>query len=324
MLSIISPVFNEASHIAEFIDRCLSAAQACPVSSFELILVNDGSNDRSGEIIVGKIRKYPGLVKLVELSRNFGQQSAFHAGLSFASGDIVVTLDSDLQDPPELIPNLVEKMKEGFDLVYAKRVNRKGGRWKASGHTGLKSIGAFLFHQLMSQMKGNPIPRDVGEYRAMGRELVNHLLEFPEYMIFLPGLVAYIGFNVGFVEYVRTPRDDRAGVTLPRLTARALDALTTFSIMPINLISIAGLATWVFPAILLGWILTDLMRGRIPSSIVVVLLTAATAWCLMLSMLAIMAHYVGRIFLEVKQRPRYFVRRVFDKPDSQGPGPTSG
>lgn len=317
MLSIVAPVFNEEQHIAEFIDRCLSAAQACPVSSFELILVDDGSRDHSREIIIGKIRENPGLVKLIELSRNFGQQPAFHAGLSFACGDMVVTVDSDLQDPPELIPKLIEKMREGFDLVYAKRVNHRGGTWGASGHAGLKSVGAYCFHRLVSRIKNTSIPSDVGEYRAMSRKVVDHLLEFCEYMIFMPGLIAHISCNAGFVEYVRNRRGDRTRTTMRHLVVRALDGLTTFSVIPIHLVLVIGFTAWLLPAVALGWMVFDLISGRTPALTSVVLFAALIAWCLTLSMLAVVAHYVGRIFLEVKRRPKYFVKRVIEKPDGE-------
>jgi glycosyltransferase involved in cell wall biosynthesis len=312
-LSIVAPVFNEESHVAEFVDRCLSAGRACQVSSFELILVNDGSRDRSGEIIEEKIQENPGVVRLVELSRNFGQQPAFHAGLSVASGSMVVTLDSDLQDPPELIPSLVQKLREGFDLVYARRVSPNDGSFGASGHMGLRSVGAFLYHRLMSRVKTNPLPRDVGEYRIMTRELVNNLLEFSECLIFLPGLVAYLGFSVGFVEYVRCRRRDRPRTSLVHLTTRVMDALTTFSIMPINLIVFIGLAAWMLPLALTGWILVNLLLGKLPTVVSMALLASLIAWCLTLSVLVIVAHYVGRIFLETKRRPRYFIKRSRDK-----------
>lgn len=313
MLSIVAPVFNEEAHIAEFIDRCLVAAKACQVARVELILVNDGSWDRSGPIIEEAIRKNPGMVRLVELSRNFGQQPAFHAGLSVASGSMVVTLDSDLQDPPELIPDLVRKLNEGFDLVYARRVNAGGGSYGASGHTGLRSIGAFLFHRLMGRTKTNLLPSDVGEYRIMRRELVDNLLGFSERLVFLPGLVAYLGFNVGFVEYVRSQRRDRPRVSLVKLGTRAMDALTTFSIMPINLIMFVGIGVWGLPLALTGWILANLFLGRPPTAVSLGLLLLLIAWCVTLSAVVIVAHYVGRIFLEIKQRPRYFIKRITDK-----------
>jgi dolichol-phosphate mannosyltransferase len=311
-LSVVAPVFNEESHIAEFIERCLSAARACDLPGFELILVNDGSVDRSAAIIEEKIRENPGRVKLVELSRNFGQQPAFHAGLSVSSGQMVVTLDSDLQDPPELIPTLVRKLNDGFDLVYARRVSRAGGRFGASGHSGVRSVGAFLFHWMISRMKGNPLPRDVGEYRIMTRAVVNNLLEFSEGLILLPGLVAYLGFNAGSVEYVRSHRHDRSRTSLAHLTARAVDTLTTFSIAPINLVVTLGMAAWMLPMAVTVWILVGLATHVSPSAVSLALLAILVAWCLTLTMLLVIAHYVGRIFIETKRRPKYFIKRISD------------
>lgn len=291
------------------------AARVSGVSDFELILVNDGSRDRSSEVILEKVSQYPGLIKLVELSRNFGQQAAYHAGLSFAQGDLVVTLDSDLQDPPELIPKLVEKMGGGFDIVYARRVPARGGSWGASGHTGLKSLGAFLFHLLMSRRKSAPIPRNVGEYRCMRREIVEHLMQFSEYMIFLPGLVANLGFTVGAVDYLRQRRENRIQASVWTLTMRALDALTTFSVLPLNFILGVTCAAWLFPLAAVVWIAVDIVRlGEGPSLVALAWLAALTAWCVTLTTLGLIAHYLGRMFLEIKARPRYFIKRTVGIP----------
>ena len=277
--------------------------------------MNDASRDRSGEIILEKVGQYPGLIKVVEFSRNFGQQAAYHAGLSFARGDFVVTLDSDLQDPPELIPKLVEKMGGGFDIVYARRVPAGGGSWGASGHTGLKSLGAFLFHLLMSRRKTAPIPRNVGEYRCMRREIVERLMEFSEFMIFMPGLVANLGFSVSTVDYVRQRRENRMQASVWTLTMRALDALTTFSALPLNIILGVTCAAWLFPLAAVLWIAVDVVRmGQRPSLVALAWLAALTAWCLTLTTLGVIAHYLGRMFLEIKARPRYFIKRTVGIP----------
>jgi len=314
-LSIVAPVYNEERHIAAFVDRCIAAVSPGPLADFEIVIVNDGSRDATAQIVRQKIRDHPGTIKLVELSRNFGQQSAFHAGLSLASGDIVVTLDSDLQDPPEVIPKLVDKLLQGFDVVYARRVGVRGGHWGASGHTGLKALGAYLFHQLMSTRRRDRLPRDVGEFRCMRREFVNHLLSFSEYTIFLPGLAAYLGFDPGFVEYRREQRADRARTSTRSLTARALDATTSFSIMPINLILILGVVAWSLPLIVAVWIGIQFAAfGRPPSALLLVAFFGLVAWCCTLSILSVIAHYVGRTFLESKHRLRYVVKSVVEKP----------
>lgn len=313
-VSIIAPVFNEEGRLGAFLDRCLAAAEACPASSVEVIIVDDGSRDRSRDLVIATSRKHPGIIRLIELSRNFGQQAAFHAGLSLARGDLIVTLDSDLQDPPELIPRLVEKALEGFDIVYGRRVSQSGGRWGASGHTGVKALGAFVFHRLMSRLKSHSIPPDVGEYRCMSRRVVDHVLEFSESMVFLPGLVSYTGFNVAFVDYARRRRDNRAPTSMRRLAMRALDALTTFSIAPVVLVLMLAAAAWIVPIVVLTWVASALLTSQ-PPAVPLMWLAASLAWCVTVSMLAIIAHYVGRIFIEVKRRPRYFVRRVVEKPE---------
>jgi polyisoprenyl-phosphate glycosyltransferase len=277
--------------------------------------VNDGSGDRSVEVILEKVRQHPGSIKLVDLSRNFGQQAAYHAGLSLAQGDLIVTLDSDLQDPPELIPKLVQKMTGGFDIVYGRRVPPGGGSWGASGHSGTKSLGAYLFHLIMSQRKHAPIPRNVGEFRCMRREIVQHLMQFPEYMIFLPGLVANLGFTVDAVDYIRQRRESRVQASVWSLSMRALDALTTFSVLPLNFIFGLTCVTWVFPAVAVIWIGANSLRtGGLPSLTALAWLAALVGWCVTMTTLGVIAHYLGRMFLEIKARPRYFIKRTVGFP----------
>jgi glycosyltransferase involved in cell wall biosynthesis len=325
VLSIVAPVYNEEALVEEFIERVLAAARVTDVSEFELILVNDGSRDRTGDLIVEKMAEYPNIIRLVEFSRNFGQQAAFYAGLSFAQGDFVVTLDSDLQDPPEVIPKLVQKMREGFDIVYAKRVPVDGGNYGASGHTGLKSLGAYLFHLLMSRRRIAPIPRDVGEYRCMRRDMVQHLMDFSEYMIFLPGLVASLGFVVGTVDYVRQRRANRPQASVWTLAMRAFDALTTFSVLPLNFILGATLAAWLLPFAVALWMTVDIVAfGKGPSTFALTALAALTMWCVTLTAIGIMAHYLGRMFLEIKSRPRYFIKRTVGVIEAARKWTTSG
>jgi polyisoprenyl-phosphate glycosyltransferase len=325
VLSIVAPVYNEETLVEEFIERVLAAARLSDVSEYELILVNDGSRDRSAELILKKVAEYPDTVRLVEFSRNFGQQAAFYAGLSFAQGDFVVTLDSDLQDPPEVIPKLVEKMRDGFDIVYAKRVPIGGGNFGASGHTGLKSVGAYLFHLLMSRRRIAPIPRDVGEYRCMRRDMVQHLMNFSEYMIFLPGLVASLGFSVATVDYVRQRRANQPQASVWALALRGFDALTTFSVLPLNFILGATVAAWLLPVAVALWMTVDAVAlGKAPSTIALATLAALTAWCITLTAIGVMAHYLGRMFLEIKSRPRYFIKRTVGVIEAARKWTTSG
>ncbi len=277
--------------------------------------MNDGSHDRSVEVILEKVRQHPGLIKLVDLSRNFGQQAAYHAGLSLAQGNLVVTLDADLQDPPELISDLVEKMTGGFDIVYGRRVPPGGHSWGASGHTGTKSLGAYLFHLIMSRRKHSPIPRNVGEYRCMRREIVQHLVEFPEYMIFLPGLVANLGFSTGAVDYVRQHRESQQQASVWSLSVPALDALTTFSVLPLSFIFALTCAAWVIPAVAGVWIgVNSLRTGGWPSLTALAWLAALVVWCVTMTTLGVIAHYLGRMFLEIKARPRYLIKRTVGFP----------
>ena len=315
MISVVVPVFEEEEALRE-LHRRVSAA--LPVEEeHELVFVDDGSRDGSWAVMCELAAVDPSL-RLVRLSRNFGHQAAITAGLDAARGDAVVVLDADLQDPPEVIPQLVARWRDGFDVVYAVRAERAG-----EGRVRLLSI--RLFYKLLRRIAGNEIPENVGDFRLMSRRVVDVLASMPERARFLRGMTSWIGFRQTGVEYSRDPRFAGTSKYPPRKLLRlALDGITSFSTVPIRLVAWLGFALVVFCVIVLGWAMYErLFTSTVPqgwtSLLVVVLLLGGVQ----LLSLGIIGQYVARIFEEAKQRPLYLVSErveglpgVFEAPEN--------
>jgi dolichol-phosphate mannosyltransferase len=304
LLSVVVPVFNEAETVKE-LHRRLSAA-ARRVGRHELVFVDDGSTDGSWEELVAVAASDPA-VRLVRLSRNFGHQIALTAALEAARGDMVVSLDADLQDPPELIPTLVERYREGCEVVLAVRTRRPG-------ETRFKLATASLFYRGINRMSAVAIPPQAGDFRLLSRRALDALLAMPERARFLRGMTSWIGFRQCSVEYEREARF--AGETkypLRRMVRFAGDAVTSFSTAPIRAVVALGFATVALCAVALAWTLylrlfTDETVQGWTSVIVVVLFLGGVQ----LLSLGIIGQYVGRIFDEVKGRPLYVVAEVVE------------
>ncbi|MEW5877061.1 MAG: glycosyltransferase family 2 protein [Acidobacteriota bacterium] len=298
-LSVVVPVFNEEENLPELYRR-LTAVLGTAASSWEILFVDDGSRDRSWEIIRGLAENDP-RVRGLRFSRNFGHQMAFAAGLDHARGQAVVIMDADLQDPPELIPQLLAKHREGYEVVYAVRTARHG-------ETFFKRLTAKLFYRLLARITSVHIPLDTGDFRLMGRRAVEAFRRLPERHRFTRGLVAWLGFPQTGVPYERAPR--HAGTTkypLRKMLRLALDAITSFSHVPLQL------ATW------LGFIVSGFAFFYI--LVVIALKFAGISWPgytsimaailflggVQLVMVGLLGEYVGRIYDEVKHRPLYLV-----------------
>ncbi|KDA53733.1 MAG: glycosyltransferase family 2 protein [Acidobacteriota bacterium] len=298
-LSVVVPVFNEEENLPELYRR-LTAVLGTAASSWEILFVDDGSRDRSWEIIRGLAENDP-RVRGLRFSRNFGHQMAFAAGLDHARGQAVVIMDADLQDPPELIPQLLAKHREGFEVVYAVRTARHG-------ETFFKRLTAKLFYRLLARITSVQIPLDTGDFRLMGRRAVEAFRRLPERHRFTRGLVAWLGFPQTGVPYERAPR--HAGTTkypLRKMLRFAVDAITSFSHVPLQL------ATW------LGFIVSGFAFFYI--LVVIALKFAGISWPgytsimaailflggVQLVMVGLLGEYVGRIYDEVKHRPLYLV-----------------
>lgn len=299
-LSVVVPMYNE-EEVIEITYRRLTAVMEKLQESYEIIFVNDGSRDRTSQI-VRKICADDSRVKLVEFSRNFGHQIAVTAGMDYASGRAVVLIDADLQDPPELIADMVARWREGFDVVYGRRVERKGESW-------FKKTTAAMFYRFLRSMTSVNIPVDTGDFRLMDRKVCDALSEMRERSRFIRGMVSWAGFRQTSVEYVRDER--AAGETkypLRKMIRLSLDAVTSFSTKPLKLAGILGFvlsaAGFVYLIVVLfQHFFTDTTTQGWTSLIAISLLFHGIT----LSLLGVLGEYIGRIYEEAKRRPLYLV-----------------
>ncbi|MDI1366427.1 MAG: glycosyltransferase family 2 protein [bacterium] len=309
-LSIVAPVYNEQEVLDLFFDRLTAVLDGCGVD-FEIVCVNDGSRDHSLAVMMARRLRDP-RIKIIDLSRNFGKETALSAGLEAAFGDMVVPIDVDLQDPPELIGDFIAAWERGADVAYGVRIDRSADSWT-------KRWTAGLFYRVFNRLSDVPLPANAGDYRLMDRAVVDVLRSLPERNRFMKGLFAWVGFRQEGVHYVRPER--AAGTTSWRywgLWNFALDGITSFSTVPVRIWSYVGLIAGVMALLLAGsLVVRTLVFGRdvpgYPSLMVMLLMSFGV------QMLAIGAigEYVARIYQEVKGRPLYVVRERhgFDEPD---------
>ena len=300
LLSVVVPVFNEEAVLPEFHRRLAAVLDGLPANA-EIVFVNDGSSDRSLQVIHG-LMAADDRIAAIDLSRNFGKEIALTAGLDHARGDAVVVIDADLQDPPELIPELVRQWSEGFDVVYATRTAREGETW-------LKKATAHAFYRLIRTISRVDIPAHTGDFRLLSRRAADALGELREQHRFMKGLFAWIGFPQKAVPYRRDPR--HAGVTkfnYWRLWNFAIEGFTSFSIAPLKAATYFGLAVAVLAFAFAGFIVVrtfffgDPVPGY-PSLAVIVLFLGGVQ----LVSIGILGEYVGRMFNEAKRRPLYLI-----------------
>jgi dolichol-phosphate mannosyltransferase len=303
-LSVVVPVYNEEAGLDALLARTLPVCQAEFGANFEIILVDDGSSDRSWAIIAGHADASPNIVG-VKLSRNYGHQLALTAGLKLARGDYVFVLDADLQDPPELLPQMLAKAREGYDVVYGQRIAR-------AGETVFKRATANLFYRLLSAMVDVSIPRDTGDFRLMTRRVVAHFNAMPERFRFVRGMVGWLGFKQIAVHYQRDARF--AGEThypLRKMLRFATDAITSFSTIPLRFASLLGMGFGVAGLLALVWVGVSWLSGGTVhgwTSLAALILILGS---MQLLMLGIFGEYLGRMYMESKQRPLYLVDEVY-------------
>lgn len=316
-LSIVVPFFNESTVLPIALRRLVNVTKALS-QSWEILFVDDGSVDGSAALLAEQARPYP-QVKIIRLSRNFGKEAAMTAGLEYSLGQAVVVLDADMQDPPELIPHMLNKWQQGADIVLMQRRSRPGESWA-------KRASAHLYYRLLNRISSHNIPADVGDFRLMSRRAVDALKMLPERNRYMKGLFAWIGMDSVVLQYDREPR--AAGISqwdyigLMRL---AIEGITSFSIAPLHwsILVGAGAASlggmygiWiVLKALLLG----DAVNGY-PSLIAIITFLGG----LQLLTIGILGEYVGKTYLEAKQRPSYLIQEIVvpgGKADA-GQGPT--
>ena len=305
-LSVVIPCYNEQDVLEELHGRLTPVLRATGLP-YEVVLVNDGSKDRTWPILEAMATSDPNLVA-VNLSRNHGHQLALTAGLTVCRGDRVLILDADLQDPPELLPAMMAKMDDGADVVYGLRRSREG-------ETASKKLTASLFYRLIARLTDVPIPRDTGDFRLMSRRSLDVLLAMPERHRFIRGMVSWIGFRQEPLPYDRHARF--AGETkypLRKMIRFALDAITAFSVKPLALASYVGLISGAFALLLLiysfgSWL--GLLGGREPirgwTSLMSVM---ALLGSVQLIVLGIIGEYLGRMYEQVKGRPLFIIAEI--------------
>lgn len=299
--SIIIPVYNEEAVVQETYRRLTRVMQVIG-EPYELLFVNDGSRDRTAEIIEG-LAESDNCVKLLDFSRNFGHQIAITAGMDYAGGDAIVIIDADLQDPPELIPQMIDKWREGYDIVYAQRAERKG-------ETLFKKWTAALFYRTLRVLTEVDIPLDTGDFRLIDRKVCDAMRSLREKNRFVRGLVSWVGFRSAAVAYVREERF--AGETkypLKKMLRFSVDGITSFSYKPLKLATYLGflisLASFIYLMISLGQrVFTNSTVAGWSSLIACLLLLNGV----ILIILGILGEYVGRIYDETKNRPLYILR----------------
>lgn len=304
-ITIIAPVYNEEPVLPELYRR-ISAIMDATGESWELLLVDDGSRDRSAEIIAS-LHAQDGRVKGISFSRNFGFQEAVTAGLDYALGDAVVLTDADLQDPPEVIPQMIAKWREGYDVVYGVRESREGETW-------FKLVTAKLFYRIIHRITSVNIPLDTGDFRLMDRRVVDALRQMRERNRFLRGMVPWVGYRQTGVYFKRAPRfaGEAKYSSFRRMFKFAMNAITSFSYLPLQLATYLGFtiaaisALAIVAVILLRMFSPHELTGQATTLVAVLFLGGVQLICL-----GIIGEYLGRIYDEVKGRPLYLIDRTW-------------
>jgi dolichol-phosphate mannosyltransferase len=303
-LSIVVPCFNEEQCLGALHQRLSAAARAGFGGDYEIVLVNDGSRDGSWGKMQDLSARDPNLVA-VNLSRNHGHQLALTAGLDLANGELILIIDADLQDPPELLGEMVEAMRrEGADVVYGVRRSR-------AGETRFKRATAHGFYRLLARATEVDIPLDAGDFRLMSRRALDVFLAMPEQARFIRGMVAWLGFRQVPILYDRDER--HAGETkypVSKMLRFAFDALTGFSSAPLKLASHAGLALSLGSVIIILYILGAWLAGRNVPGWTSLMLVVVVLGAVQMFVLALMGEYIGRLYNEAKRRPLYIVKEI--------------
>lgn len=301
LLSVIIPIYNEALNIPLLYERLQNVLTNLPLQK-EYIFVNDGSKDQSISIIKQLTAKDSG-VKFINFSRNFGHQIAVTAGLDVCKGDVIVIIDADLQDPPELIKAMFEKHQEGYEVVYAKRKKREGESF-------LKTFTAKMFYRILKSITNVEIPVDTGDFRLIDRKIVEVLKQMPEKSKFLRGQISWIGFNQTFVEYNRDERyAGKTGYTYKKMFKFALDGITSFSNFPLKLATWIGFIVSFFSFFMILWAVYA--RYFEPETYVdgwaSIMVSVLFIGGIQLLCVGIIGEYIIRIIDNVRNRPLYIV-----------------
>lgn len=308
-LSLVVPVFNEAETVGLFLDRVAQVFAGNSEIQVEIIFVNDGSSDRTLDCLFA-CQQRDGRVRIVDLSRNFGKEAAMTAGLKTAKGDVVVPIDVDLQDPPEMILEMIAKWREGYEVVLGRRVNRDSDSWT-------KRVSANWFYRIHNKIADPKLPENVGDFRLMDRAVIDALNELPESRRFMKGLFAWVGFRTTYVDYARPERV--AGTTKFnswRLWNFALEGVTSFSTDPLRIWTYLGfvvsLISFVFAMLI---VIKVLIHGVDIPGYASLMVAVTFLGGLQLMGIGVIGEYLGRTYLESKRRPVFLVRRIYEPKD---------
>ena len=305
LISYIFPIYNEQGNISLLHDTMDSLLTKNKKYEYEMIFVNDGSKDRSLELLVD-IQKKDSRVKVIDFSRNFGHQIAVTAGLDFASGDAVIIMDSDMQDPPKVSFELIKEWENGFDVVYAQRRSRKD--------TFFKKLTANLFYRTLQKLAEIDIPRNTGDFRLVDRKVVDEMKKFKEHNRFLRGMVSFIGFKQTAVQFDRDERHaGETGYPLRKMLKFAADGIFSFSSAPLKLISSIGY--WVAFLSFLGILYAIFMKIFFPQITIegwtFIVIAILFIGGVQMIMLGVLGSYIGRIYTESQNRPLYMIQKVY-------------
>jgi len=307
-LSVVVPCYNEEEGVHELHRRVTAVCQSCVGIAYELVLVNDGSSDATWEIMC-ELSNRDKKVVAINLSRNHGHQLALSAGLQMCRGERVFIIDADLQDPPELLSKMMDRMDGGCDVVFGQRIKREG-------ETAFKKVSAFAFYRLLNRMVDIDIPRDTGDFRLMSRRAVDILNSMPEHHRFIRGMVSWIGMRQEALPYERAARF--AGETkypLSKMIRFALDAITGFSVRPLRIASYLGICFGIATLLLLTYVLAHYFIGETVEGWTSLAVITLALGSVQLFVAGVMGEYLGRLYIESKRRPLYIIKEVLCSPE---------
>ena len=307
LLSIIVPFYNEQEVLEEFHSRLTKVLDSLPITS-EIVYVDDGSKDNSLDV-VSSFTSINSSISVIGLSRNFGKESAMSAGLEHCRGQAVILLDADLQDPPELIPQMIAKWREGYDVINMQRRQRDGETW-------FKKFSAASFYKVMNAAAKIDVPENVGDFRLMSREVVDHLNQLPERNRYMKGIFSWPGFRQATIQFNRDARF--CGETkwnYLKLIGLAMDGITSFSIRPLRIATAVGglvaLSAFIYGVII---VFKTMMFGEPITGYQSMMVVQLALGGIQLLSIGLMGEYIGRIFIETKNRPLYLIQSVVDTP----------
>ena len=313
-ISVIIPSYNEEENIKELYERIIKVLDEININDYEIIFIENGSSDKSLDLLKN-INSLNNKVKIISFSRNFGYQNAILAGLEYSKKDHACILDGDLQDPPEIIKDLVLKADDGFDVVYGVRKKREA--------TFFKKIGYKLFYFVYQKLSEISVPKEVGEFCLLNRKVINHLIKLREKNLFIRGLRSWVGFNQTGIEYNRMERNKgNAKFSLYGSFILGLDGIISFTLIPLRIALILGLIFFIISVIYILFVfvtkLLVIFGYKIPlwlimpKGLTIMNLIMVTFLSLIILILGIIGEYIGKIYTEVKDRPRYIVKELVE------------